>query len=86
MSDLHGTLICHSLQQDGRTALMWASREGNVECMRILLERGAQANTQSKVSSSRPVQCLLLMYVLVVYMWTVRVICEWNIVTVAAWQ
>ena len=25
-------------------------------------------------------------YVLVVYMWTVRVICEWNIVTVAAWQ
>ena len=87
MSDLHGTLICHSLQQDGETAaLMYASREGKVECMRILLERGAQANAQDKVSSSRPVQCLLLMYVLVVYMWTVRVICEWNIVTVAAWQ
>ena len=86
MSDLHGTLICHSLQQDGLTALMYASMKGEVECMRILLERGAQANTQSKVSSIRPVQCLLLMYVLVVYMWTVRVICEWNIVTVAAWQ
>ena len=84
MSDLHGTLICHSLQQNGWTALILASR--HVECMRILLERGAQANTQDKVSSSRPVQCLLLMYVLVVYMWTVRVICEWNIVTVAAWQ
>ena len=38
---------------------------------RILLERGAQANTQDMVSSSRPVQCLLLIYVLVVYMWTV---------------
>ena len=86
MSDLHGTLICHSLQQNGGTALMLASMVGEVECMRILLERGAQANTQSEVSSSRPVQCLLLMYVLVVYMWTVRVICEWNIVTVAAWQ
>ena len=86
MSDLHGTLICHSLQQDGRTALMLASMVGEVECMRILLERGAQAYTQDNVSSSRPVQCLLLMYVLVVYMWTVRVICECNIVTVAAWQ
>ena len=86
MSDLHGTLICHSLQQYGWTALMYASMKGKVECMRILLERGAQANTQSMVSSSRPVQCLLLMYVLVVDMWTVRVICEWNIVTVAAWQ
>ena len=86
MSDLHGTLICHSLQQDGLTALMRASMEGKVECMRILLEKGAQADTQNKVSSSWPVQCLLLMYVLVVYMWTVRVICEWNIVTVAAWQ
>ena len=86
MSDLHGTLICHSLQQVGQTALMLASMVGKVECMRILLECGAQANTQDVVSSSRPVQCLLLMYVLVVDMWTVRVICEWNIVTVAAWQ
>ena len=67
MSDLHGTLICHSLQQDGWTALMCASEKGEVECMRIMLERGAQTNTQDKVSSSRPVQCLLLMYVLVVY-------------------
>ena len=69
MSDLHGTLICHSLQQYGLTALMRASMEGEVECMRILLERGAQADTQSKVSIS---------------MWTVRVMCEWNIVTVSA--
>ena len=65
---------------------MEASENGHVKCVIILLEKGAQANTQKKVSSSRPVQCLLLMYVLVVYMWTVRVICEGNVVTVAAWQ
>ena len=38
-----------------------------MECVKILLEWGAQANTQDMVSSSRPVQCLLLMYVLVIY-------------------
>ena len=38
-----------------------------MECVKILLEWGAQANTQDKVSSSRPVQCLLLFCVLVVY-------------------
>ena len=59
---------------------MFASMCGKVECVKILLEMGAQANTQNEVSSSTPVQCLLLMYVLVVYMWTGRVICEWNIV------
>ena len=53
--------------QDGWTALMKASVYGHVECVKILLERGAQANTQNKVSSSRPVQCLLLICVLVVY-------------------
>ena len=46
---------------------MWASEIGRVECVKILLERGAQANTLHKVSSSRPVQCLLLICVLVIY-------------------
>ena len=46
---------------------MWASENGHVECVKILLERGAQANTQTKVSSSKPVQCLLLICVLEVY-------------------
>ena len=46
---------------------MMASRYGHVECVKVLLERGAQANTQTMVSSSRPVQCLLLFCVLVVY-------------------
>ena len=44
---------------------MFASSDGKVECVRILLERGAQADTQNQVR---------------------RVICEWNIVTIAAWQ
>ena len=46
---------------------MKASENGHVECVKILLERGAQANTQNKVSNSRPVQCLLLICVLVIY-------------------
>ena len=62
-----GTLLCNSLYQDGWTALMKASREGEAECVRILLERGAQANTQDEVSNSRPVQCLLLMYTCGIY-------------------
>ena len=58
-----------------------------MECVKILLERGAQANTQNEVSSSRPVVLLLICVLVVqVYMWVVKVICEWNIVTVAAWQ
>ena len=31
---------------------MRASGNGHVECVKILLERGAQANTQNKVSST----------------------------------
>ena len=38
-----------------------------MECVEILLEWGGQTNTQDKVSSSRPVQCLLLICVLVIY-------------------
>ena len=46
---------------------MRASRYGHVECVKILLEWGAQANSQNKVSSTMPVQCLLVICVLVVY-------------------
>ena len=38
-----------------------------MECVKLLLERGAQANTQDKVSSTMPVQCLLIICVLGVY-------------------
>ena len=38
---------------------MRASDEGHVECIKILLEGGAQANQQNKVSGYRLVQCLV---------------------------
>ena len=59
VSDLPGTLICHFLIQDGLTSLMWASDKGHVECVKMLLEGGAQANQQNNVSGYRLVQCLV---------------------------
>ena len=37
--------------QDGDTALIRASAYGHVECVKVLLDRGAQANLQDKVST-----------------------------------
>ena len=42
--DMHLTL------QNGTTALMLASNEGKVECVEMLLDRGADMNMQDKVS------------------------------------
>ena len=38
---------------------MCASREGHVECVKMLLEAGAQANQQNNVSGYRLVQCFV---------------------------
>ena len=38
--------------QDGWTALMRASGSGHMECVKVLLGRGAQVNTQNKVSAA----------------------------------
>ena len=48
--------------QDGHTPLMMASGGGRVECVKLLLIRGAQANLRDKVSSTVLIsnQCLLL--------------------------
>ena len=35
--------------QDGQTALMKASTAGQVECVKVLLDRGAEVNMQDKV-------------------------------------
>ena len=35
--------------QDGQTALMKASEAGQVECVKVLLDRGAEVNMQDKV-------------------------------------
>ena len=40
----------HFSLQDGETALMKASEAGKVECIKVLLDRGAEVNMQDKVS------------------------------------
>ena len=40
----------HLSFQDGWTALMEASESGHVECVMVLLYRGAEVNMQNKVS------------------------------------
>ena len=40
----------HLSLQDGSTALMKASEEGQVKCVNVLLDRGAEVNMQDKVS------------------------------------
>ena len=39
----------HLSLQDGQTALMKASEAGQVECVKVLLDRGAEVNMQDKV-------------------------------------
>ena len=38
---------------------MYASSQGHVECVKILLERGALANHQDKVSAVPYVTCII---------------------------
>ena len=48
--DIRGT-PCDMHLQNGCTPLMEASGRGYVECVKLLLDRGAQANHQSKVTA-----------------------------------
>ena len=41
----------HLSFQDGGTALVWASRYGFMECVKVLLDRGADVNMQDNVSA-----------------------------------
>ena len=49
--DVGGTYDVHKSLQNGRTALMWASQRGHLECVKKLLDRGAQVNVQDEVSA-----------------------------------
>ena len=40
----------HLSLQSGETALMKASRAGHMECVKVLLDKGAKVNIQGKVS------------------------------------
>ena len=40
----------HLSLQDGWTALMMASQAGHMECVKALLDKGADANIQDEVS------------------------------------
>ena len=56
--DIGGTpCYMHLSLQNGRTPLMVASGGGQVECVKLLLDRGAQANHQSEVSLIDVVCC-----------------------------
>ena len=39
-----------SLQSGGKTALMRASVAGHMECVKVLLDKGAEVNIQDKVN------------------------------------
>ena len=41
----------HLSLQDGKTALMKVSEEGHMDCVKVLMDKGAQVNMQDKVSS-----------------------------------
>ena len=40
----------HLSLQDGETALMKASEAGHIECVQVLLDKGADVNMQDNVS------------------------------------
>ena len=49
--DISGTpTMIHLSLQDGWTAVMRASRAGHMECVKVLLDMGAEVNIQDKVS------------------------------------
>ena len=45
------------------TALMYASKDEHIDCVKALLQRGADVTIQDKVSSTKAVRCLLLICV-----------------------
>jgi hypothetical protein len=47
--DLCTVITCECSQEDGRTALLWASMRGHAETVRVLVELGASLEAVDKV-------------------------------------
>jgi hypothetical protein len=45
------------LQEDGRTALMWATVNGHVECLRLLIDARANKEAKDKVRRRILLEC-----------------------------
>lgn len=53
----------HSRMQDGYTALIWAAENGHVECVQLLLDAFANANSVTKVRAfTQRKPCLFCVY------------------------
>ena len=46
---LIATMTYHTIHQEGRSALSLAVQRGHVDVMKVLIEGGADVNTQNKV-------------------------------------
>ena len=46
---LIATMTYHTKHQEGRSALSLAAKEGHVDVMKALIEKGADINTQDEV-------------------------------------
>ena len=46
---LIATMTYHTKHQEGRSALSWAVERDDVDVMKVLIERGADVNTQDEV-------------------------------------
>jgi hypothetical protein len=48
--DLYTVMTCECWQDDGKTALMWASEGGHADTVRVLVELGASLEAVDKVN------------------------------------
>ncbi len=44
--------------QDGYTALIWAAHNGRADCVRLLLDAGAEKNATNNVRATAGVACI----------------------------
>ena len=57
---LISTMAYHTTHKEGRSALSLAAARGYVDVMKVLIEGGADVNTQNKVIVCRGIQYMLV--------------------------